>query len=229
MTARLILTVLFTLFSLQLFAQTQNESKPSITISSSAEVFVPVDIVYFNINISINDKEADNAFRTHKEREAYLARLLQEMEIDEDNIRYQPIAIRPNRQRDGEIHTNTSQRINVELSDLKQLNEMQRLLINNKFDNFSGNFSSTKIPEAEKLALEKAVEKAREDADILARASGKTLGQVRSIDYSSDRGFQTTMNAEMSLRIATDSPSMSDFAQTIPVEKRINIVFDLVD
>lgn len=229
MILRLILTAAFTIFSMQLFAQSQNENEPNISISASAKVFVPVDIAHFNINISINDKEADNAYRTHQEREAYLARLLKDMEIDDKNIRYQPIAIRPNRQRDGEIHTSTSQRINVELSDLGQLNEMQRLLINNKFDNFSGSFSSSKIPEAEKLALEKAVEKAREDAEILSRASGKKLGQVRSIDHSTDRGFQTTMNSEMSLRIASDSPSMSDFAQTIPVEKRINIVFDLVD
>lgn len=229
MRLKTLFTILFTLTSLQIFAQSHHESDPKITVSASAEVFVPVDLVNFSINISINETEADKAFQVHKEREAYLARLLTDMEIDEEDISYQPIAIRPNRQRDGEIHTTTNQRVNVKLSDLSQLNEMQRLLINNKFDNFSGTFSSTKIAEAEKLALEKAVEKARDDAEILARASGKNLGAVRSIDYTATIGFQTTMDAEMSLRIAPDSPSMSDFAQTIPVKKRINIVFELVD
>lgn len=230
MRLRILLTILFSLSSLQLIAQTQNNGDhPQISVSSAAEVYVPVDLVNFSINISISEVEADNAFQIHKERESYLARLLTDMEIDEENISYQPIAIRPNRQRDGEIHTITNQRIDVELSDLSQLNEMQRLLINNKFDNFSGSFSSTKISEAEELALEKAVEKARHDAEILAKASGKTLGSVKSIDYTADVGFKTMMNAEMSMRIAQDSPSMSDFAQTIPVEKRINIVFELVD
>lgn len=231
MRLRILLTFLFTVSSIQLFAQTLNNNGdyPKVTVSSSAEVHVPVDLVNFSINISINAEEADNAFRVHKERESYLARLLQDMDIKEENISYQPIAIRPNRQRDGEIYTNTNQRINVELSDLSQLNEMQRLLINNKFDNFSGSFSSTKIAEAEELALEKAVEKARHDAEILARASGKTLGPVTSIDYTAEIGFRTTMNAEMSMRIAQDSPSMSDFAQTIPVENRVNVVFALLD
>ncbi|MEX0660989.1 MAG: SIMPL domain-containing protein [Balneolaceae bacterium] len=228
MIVRTLFTLILALISLQLFAQSHSDNSPKISISSSAEVYVPVDLVNFSINISISEIEADKAFQIHKEREAYLARLLTDMDIDEENISYQPIAIRPNRQRDEEIHTITNQRIDVELSDLSQLNEMQRLLINNKFDNFSGSFSSTKIAEAEELALEKAVEKARHDAEILAKASGKSLGSVKSIDYASDVGFKTTMNAEM-VRSSYDSPSMSDFAQTIPVEKRINIVFELLE
>lgn len=229
MKIRLLLTIILALISLQLFAQSEKENEPQISISSSAEVYVPVDLVNFNINISINEVEADNAFQIHKEREAYLARLLNDLEIEEENISYQPITIRPNRQRDGEIHTTTNQRVDVELSDLDLLNEMQRLLINNKFDNFSGTFSSTKIGEAEELALEKAVEKARKDGEILAIASGKKLGPVKSIDYTTDIGYRTSMNEEMSMRMAQDSPSMSDFAQSIPVEKRINVVFELVD
>ncbi len=231
MRLQILFTLLFTFSSLQLFAQSLNNNGdyPKITVSSSAEVYVPVDLVNFSINISISAEEADHAFRIHKERESYLARLLKDMDIREENISYQPISIRPNRQRDGKIHTITNQRIIVELSDLNQLNEMQRLLINNEFDNFSGSFSSTKIAEAEEMALEKAVEKARHDAEILARASGRTLGPVTSIDYSAETGFRTTMNAEMSLRIAQDSPSMSDFAQTIPVGKRIKVVFALLD
>lgn len=231
MRLRILFTILFTFSSLQLLAQSLNNNAdyPKITVSSSAEVYVPVDLVNFSINISISAVEADSAFRIHKERESYLARLLKDMEIDEENISYQPTAIRPNRQRDGKIHTITNQQVNVELSDLSQLNEMQRLLINNEFDNFSGSFSSTKIPEAEELALEKAVEKARHDAEILAGASGRTLGPVTSIDYTAEIGFRTTMNAEISMRMAQDSPSMSDFAQTIPVKKRVNVIFALID
>lgn len=231
MRLQLLFTILFTFTSLQLLAQSHNnnESYPKIVISSSAEVLVPVDLVNFSINISINSQDADSAFHVHKERESYLARLLKDIDIEEKNISYQPISIRPNRQRNGEIHTLTNQRINIELSDLSLFNEMQRLLINNKFDNFSGSFSSTKISEAEELALENAVEKARHDAEILAKASGRTLGPVRSIDYSAETGFRTTLNTEMSMSIAQDSPSMFDFTQTIPVKKRVNVVFDLLD
>lgn len=227
MITRLFLAFTLSFFALQSVAQSQNQ-RSTISVSSSSEVLVPADLVQFSITISITDANADNAYNKHRERESFLANLLEDMDIDRDKITYDPIQIRPNRQRDGEIHTSTQQRINLELSDFDQLNSLQRTLIDNKFDNFSGRFTSSRTEEAEQEALRKAVEKAREDAEILADASGKALGDVHTIEYTTDRPVRTTIGPEMAMRVASDSASMSDFEQMIPVQKRVQVVFNLV-
>ena len=50
-----------------------------------------------------------------------LANLLTDMEFSDDKIQYEPISIRPERQRDGAVHTATSQRIRLELNNFEQL------------------------------------------------------------------------------------------------------------
>ena len=49
-------------------------------------------------------------------------------------------------------------------------------------------FSSSKEKDAYKTALERAVEDARSKAEILAKASGKTLGSITRIENQYDYG-----------------------------------------
>src|SRR6056297_1387444 len=72
-----------------------------ITISSTGEAVVPADIAILSITIGVSNPDAERAFELHKERESYLANLLTEMDFSDDKIRYEPISIRPERQRDG--------------------------------------------------------------------------------------------------------------------------------
>lgn len=208
-----------------------NEGESQLSISATGETLAPADIAYMSINISINDEDADRAFELHRERESFLAGLLMDLDFDDEKINYQPITIRPNRQRDGDIHSITTQQIRLELDDIDMLGELQKVLIQNGFDNFSGNLSSTKLEEAGNEALRQAVSNARKDAEILAQAANKTLGRVISIDHTSDRTFRTTALAEtFQVRAMNDSgPSMFDFSQTVPVQKRVSIVFELLD
>ena len=203
-------------------------SESQISISATGQAYVPADIAYMSINISINDEDAERAFELHRERESFLAELLQELDFDDDKIRYQPIAIRPNRQREGDIHSITSQQIRLELDEIDMLSELQITLIQNGFDNFSGNLSSTKIEEAGDEALRDAVNNARKDAEILALAAGKTLGGVITINHTSDHSFRAAAMAETFQARAMDAgPSMFEFSQMVSVEKRITITFEL--
>jgi uncharacterized protein YggE len=200
-----------------------------ISISAAGQAYVPADIAHMSINISISDEDAERAFELHRERESFLAGLLQELDFDEDKIRYQPIAIRPNRQRDGDIHSVTSQQIRLELDEIEMLSELQITLIQNGFDNFSGNLSSTKIEDAGDEALRNAVQNARKDAEILALAAGKTLGDVITISHTSDHSFRGAAMAETFQARAMDAgPSMFDFSQMVSAEKRITITFELL-
>ena len=201
-----------------------------ITISSIGEAVVPADFAVLSITIGVSNPDAERAFELHKERESYLANLLTDMEISDEKISYEPISIRPERQRDGSTHTATSQSVRLELDNFDQLSELQIQLISNEFDNFSGSLASSQIEEASREALRRAVENAREDAELLAVASGKVLGDVLWIDYSSDRGYRPAASFESAqLRIADYGPSLGDFSQTITIQKRLQIRFQLLD
>jgi uncharacterized protein YggE len=197
-----------------------------ITISASGEAVVPADIAYLTINIGVSNPDAERAFELHKERESFLANLLTEMDFEDENISYEPISIRPDRQRDGAIHTATNQRIRLELENFEQLSELQIELISNEFDNFSGSLASSQIERANRRALRQAIANARADAELLAEAAGKTIDQVLWIEHSSDRGYRPPVAFESAqLRTADYGPSLGDFSQTITVQKNIQIRF----
>ena len=197
-----------------------------ITISSIGEALVPADIAILTISIGESNPDAERAFELHKEREAFLANLLTEMDFEDENIKYEPISIRPDRQRDGAIHTATNQRIQLELENFEQLSELQIELISNGFDNFSGSLASTQIERANRRALRQAVANARADAELLAEAAGKSIDQVLWIEHSADRGYRPPVAFESAqLRSADYGPSLGDFSQTITVQKNIQIRF----
>ncbi len=198
-----------------------------ITISSVGEAVVPADIAYLTINIGVSNPDAERAFELHKERESFLASLLTEMDFEDDKISYEPISIRPDRQRDGAIHTATNQRIQLELENFDQLSELQIELISNGFDNFSGSLASTQIERANRSALRQAVANAKADAELLAEAAGKIIDQVLWIEHSSDRSYRPeVMSESIQLRGGGNiGPSLGDFSQTITVRKNIQVRF----
>lgn len=221
------------LISFTQIAEARQQTTPSggdtyISVSATGEAIVPADMAILSVNVSITNEDAEHAFNLHKEREEFLAELLSSLELDDDQISYQPISIRPNRQRDGSTQTSTSQTVTMELTDFEQLSSVQVELISNGFDNFSGSLASSRMEEGSEEALKNAVENARNDAGILAMASGKSLGDVQNIEYASDRVYRPAALTEtVRLQSADYGPSLGDFSQTITVQKRIQIRFEL--
>lgn len=216
-------------------AQQQSESAQNghkLSISATGEAVVPADIATMSINISIHAADADSAFMIHKKREQFLSTLLQELNFEDEQISYQPITIRPDRQRNGSIHSATSQRVQLQLSDIELLSELQMTLIQNGFDNFSGNLSSTKLEKAGNDALRLAISNARQDAEILADAAGKSIGNVVSIEHSSNISYRPASRSETVQALSSMAdmgPSMFDFSQTVRVQKRVSVIFELND
>lgn len=229
----LVISLYLFLLPLNLMAQNQPmaENGSHLTITSNGEAVVPADIASMSINISVNDENAERAFELHRERESFLANLLKELEFEDEQINYRPITVRPNRQRDGDIHSSTTQQIRLQLNDIDMLGKLQVKLIQNGFDNFSGNLSSTMLEEASDEALKQAVSNARKDAEILAEASGKKLGSIVSIEHRSDQNYRPVALAEaFEVRTMGDAGlSMQNFAQTVSVQKQVTIVFEMMD
>lgn len=211
----------------------QPVSERTITINMSASELLPADQIVFNVNINAEGKSPQEAYELHRERESLLARLLKDLDITEDNIDYEPVKmnrrqINGNRYNteDPEYITSTNQSVSITFEDFSIYEEIQLTLIENGFDSFSGQFSSSKIAEGKETALIAAIEAAKERAELIAKTSGVELGPVSNIDHSDHHveiPRQSSNSMEM-MSMARDA-SMMDFSQTVEVRASVNISY----
>lgn len=220
--------ILFAGIGCSTMAQQTSESN-KISINMTASELVEADLIIFNININAEGKSPQEAFNTHKQRESVLAELLKEFDIEDENIRFQPIRISKQYRNGNRSQVSvTNQQVSVTFSDFGIYEEIQVTLIENNFDSFNGSFSSTKIQEGKDKALVKAIESAKQKAQLIANTTGVTLGEVKAINYSD---YTVTPSQRMSrgdmLMVESASSSMMDFDQTISVTASISIEFAL--
>jgi len=230
----LILSSIFLLFSsinCSTTAQSFVESQQRIiSINMSATELVPADLIIFNININAEEKTSEAAYNTHKKRETVLASLLQEFDIKEEEINFQPIRMskRTNYNNRQEVNTvQTNQQVSVSFSEFEIYEKIQVALINNGFDSFSGNFSSSQIEEGKDKALISAIQKAKERAAFIAEQSGVKLGQIKNISYSEHQINRPQMVRAEAMMAKDSGASMMDFSQTVSVTSNISINFEI--
>jgi uncharacterized protein YggE len=210
----------------------QPVSERTITINMSASELLPADLIIFNVNINAQAETPQEAYDLHKKQESLLANLLHNLEIDEDNIDYEPIRmnrrqVNSNRYNNEELQyiTSTNQSVSITFEDFSLYEKIQLTLIENGFDSFNGQFSSSEITKGKESALISAIEAAKERAELIAKTSGVELGSVSNINYSDHQiGIPQKSVSMEAMSLARDS-SMMDFGQTISVTANVNISF----
>ncbi len=205
--------------------QLMNDQK-KININMTASELVEADLIIFNININAEGDTPRSAFNLHKERETVLADLLKKFDIEEEKISFQPIRVNRRYTNNGKSQlSQTNQQVSVTFSDFAIYEDIQLTLIENNFDNFNGNFSSTKLSEGKDKALLAAIESAKDKAQLISTASGVSLGDIMNISYS-DYTVAPSRNFARSEMMSMDaSSSMMDFAQTVSITANISIEF----
>lgn len=209
-------------------------SERTITINMSSSELLPADLIIFNVNINAEGETPQQAYDLHQDRESLLAGLLQDLDINEEDINYEPVRmnrrqVSGSRFNNEEIQyvTSTNQSVSLTFEDFSLYEKIQLTLIENGFDSFNGEFSSTKITEGKENALVKAIEAAKKRAELIAKTSGVTLGEVSSINYS-DHEIGVPRKTEMfEMRAASDTASMMDFGQTVSITANVNISFSI--
>jgi len=214
-------------FLIVLFTTVNIAAQSTITVDATGETAVPADLVQLQINIRVTDVTPSEVFEEHKRQEVFLASLIREHGLDDDNLRFQPMNIGVRQARDSREYQ-SHQSVNLKLEDFTLFEEIQVLLIENGFENFSGRFSSTEMESGENEALDLAIANARQKAERIAANIGKSLGEVQTIEHTAHRVFRGNgiQFAEMS---RADSGSMMEFAesQTIPVSSSIRVVYKI--
>lgn len=206
---------------------TNNEK---ISINMTASEAVEADLIVFNININAEAKSPQAAFAQHQQREELLATLLKEFDIDEENIKFQPVRMnkRYTNDRNSQV-TVTNQQVSVTFSDFNIYERIQLTLIENNFDSFNGNFSSTKILEGKDKALISAIQAAKEKASLIAEASGVDLGDIINISYSDYTVAPSRNFARNEMMTMDATSSMMDFDQVVNITANISIEFAIMN
>lgn len=199
----------------------------TLHVQTTGEVEVPADQVLFSIQIQIESDTPQKAFRQHRDREAYLARLIKNSGLQDSQISYQPVRISSiDRRRPGTQQSNpeyrTNQQVRLRLNDFALFDTMQVKLIDHGFDSFSARFQSSQSKEGRRKALDKALSKAREKARQIARQMDISLGPIQHINYSSANDGPVYRGAE-SMSISSDS--MMDFEQSLTISESVSVTY----
>lgn len=204
------------------------EAQNVININATAKVLVPADKIAFNININAEGDTPQQAYDLHKKREQVLVELLKKHKIKEKNINFEPISV--SRVTEGRYNdkpqkfVRTRQTVTLTLNDFELYEKIQLTLIENDFDEFDGNFRSSETERGENAALKKALQIAREKADIIAGETGLAIAGIKDISYSYN---QNGPRPVMEMAMQKSSDSLMEFDQTVSIAASVSITYDV--
>lgn len=224
---KIILSTLFLItFISSVKAQTQSENENLISVNIEASEIVPADIIIFNIQLNAEANAPQLAFNEHQKLESVLVELLKKNKILEKEITFDPIRLSYQNlnNRDNTKVARTNQSVSVSFTNFELYDSIQIALLENGFNSFSGSFSSSKIEEGKNKALVKAIELAKEKAELIAKSSGLSLIGVYSISFGDSPTTGFSKNSSFEMASMRDS-SLLEFDQTMKVTANINMVF----
>src|SRR6056297_2425427 len=221
------------LFSFLLISFSINAQDPGfLTISSEGSVELPADVIQFNVNVNAEGDTPQKAYNLHKQREEALVRLLEKYDIEEKNIRFEPVAIsKTNAGRSynkEEAVYQTRQNVSLTLSDFEVYEQIQITLIDEGFDNFSGNFLSTEAEKGKDRALRRAISNAKEKASLIADESGVKMGSIVAIDYSHRQIGPAYARSNDMIAVQASENRLMKYDQVVRVMADITIKFEIM-
>lgn len=217
-----VLTLCFILFVFTATGNAQNE----ISINAAAQVQVPADKISFQIYLNAEGDTPQEAYELHKKREKVLVQQLKKHNIEDEDLRFEPIAINKtyngSYQNREEKKIETRQSVILTLDDFDIYEKIQITLIENNFDEFSGSFLSSESEEGEDDALKKALKIARKKAEIIARQTGLNISGIQNINHSYSSRPPRPM---MEMASAKTSDNLLEFDQSLSVSANVSVVY----
>lgn len=216
----------FIIFISFIFIAQASQAQNAISINASAEVLVPADKLSFRITLNAEAETPQEAYDLHKKRENVLVGLLKEHNIKDKDINFEPITItKKYNNRNSNNRKNlitTRQKVILTLDNFELYENIQITLIENGFDEFSGNFISSETKKGEDEALKKALETARQKANIIAQETGLTIKGIKEINYSYNQNPPRPM---MEMRTSSDTGGLMEFDQSIRISASVSVSF----
>jgi len=205
----------------------QNDEPTIFKITAQSEVSVLADVIIFQITISEENNDPEQAYNKHKEKEAKLAKLISDLGIEDSSVSYSLLSIKKLRRPKNNGIYQTSQEIKLKLKDFSLYEKVQIELLKNGINEFKSIFSSDKVEKVREEGIKKLVEAAQNEAKIYADNLGLKVGKVISIDTKTRRyrgGNPVFFTAKPDVDF-----SLLDIPQSYTVKLFANISFALVE
>ena len=219
-----------------------SQEHPSVTAQQNS-VYVGADGKYESVpdtaqiqfNVSVQDDTSQVAFQRASKNVEQVRQVLRGNGIDPKaaNIGFlsvQPVYDRKDpRQRVIGYRVTTD--VMLKLKDFSKVGPItQQLADANVSESQTLNYTLENMDEAKNRAVEDAYRRARSSADTLARASGRSLGELSyaSVDTFENRGVMPHMARSMSaMASAAPAPTEEFTPQTVSVTAHVNALFVL--
>jgi uncharacterized protein YggE len=212
------------------------ERPRTVAVSGQGEIHAEPDLAYVTLGIEARKPKLEDARAEVTRSVEAVLKLTRDLKIDQKLVRATRINVQPEYNWDNTARERNligyyvSRQIEVELRDLEKLGQLLEratdLGVNQLGD---PRLDSSKRRDLEREALVKAVEDARANAEVVAKAAGGQLGAARTI--SANSGFvPVPVQARAKLMMAAEA---SDAAQTyqsgqMTFTGNVQIEYDLI-
>jgi uncharacterized protein YggE len=208
----------------------------SVYVGADGKYEATPDTAQIQFNVSVQDDTSQAAFQRESKNVEQVRQVLRANGIDPKaaNIGFlsvQPIYERKDpRQRVIAYRVTTD--VMLKLKDFSKVGPItQQLADANVSESQTLNYTLENMDEAKNRAVEDAYRRARSSADTLARASGRTLGELSyaSVDTFENRGIMPRMARSMSAMssAAVAAPTEEFTPQTVTVTAHVNALFNM--
>ena len=192
LSAALILALILSL-TLPSLADTDDRQ---LVVVGSANVSLPADTASLELGTSVKDATVEAAQQQSDEIIRKVLAALKDLGIEEKDIvtsNYSVYTEVPYEEygsiRKSDPVYNVNNMLNIKVRNLENIGKVIDAATKAGANQIYGlTFSSSQEKEAYKTALERAVEDARSKAEVLSKATGKTLGNIMRIENQSDYG-----------------------------------------
>ena len=188
------LLTLLVVLSVPVFAFADSE----ITVIGTGEVLIPADTAIVSLGVSAIDREVLKAQKQVNQAIADIREALIEAGVKGEDINtdYINIYAMYDYSEGAEVLKgyNANSTLAIRVTDIEAVGEVIDIAFEAGANTLNGiNFSASDTTEAEEKAMKKAVEDAKDKAEVLAEASGLTIRGIEEIvesgTYSYDRGM----------------------------------------
>lgn len=205
-----------------------------IVVLGEATMEIPADRVVFNISLRFNDlTNIQTAYSKHKKAENQLLDFLKSNNIPNSNISYTLISIGQETDFDSQTRKKTfsfgtTQNISVKIEDVKKYAEFMIKLISVGFTDVSTSFTSSQENEFRDILIKKAIETAQKKAEVMAKASNRTIHQISKISDTDETDTVFRYNdLSYSTTTSPNGSGITEIPQTITKSYSIKVVFEL--
>lgn len=220
--------IVLILISLSGFSLAQNSDQPSILISTYSVTQIPADAIYFSLTLSSKSEDPKKAFDDHKKLEQKLLNLFNEFEIADSIVGYSLLYIGKTpaftKETPGYM---TRQVVSLRLDDFIKYEPIQLALLSIGIYEYNAKFIADESDLWIDKGIKEAIVKAKSEAELTAKNSGKKLGEIISIEtshhYPSDAG-----NA-MAISAPRPGETLIDLPRYVEMSVSLRVWFELLE